>query len=331
MEDVTSGFKAYARFGIAEEIIKNCNFSKPAPFHYGLLRPRSCSVPPLYMDPEKIKPATIRKIVKGQAREMKPIVFEWARMNPHKIQKVFDRLSGDESFQKHFYGLYQGLRMIYQRLFNKEAIRIKELDDSFLDNIANQLVEEEERAKKSMEMYNSRQVRCEHLRKVLSGKDDEDHTLCLEDLPRLPEWKPRRRGRKRCRSQVRKEGAGKKIKLHVSPDAEAGLIQAQPGEVQAQPGEVQAQPGEIQAQPRELQDQTGKDQIQSGEIRDRSPEKSDEQEYEEVRSVQLVNQSQKEDEEEYADVMVIEIDDEDEGCELSEINDPKPSKQENDE
>ena len=32
-------------------------------------------------------------------------------------------------------------------------------------------------------------------------KDDEDHTLCLEELPKLPKWKPRRRGKKRGRSK----------------------------------------------------------------------------------------------------------------------------------
>ena len=235
MREITSGFKAYARFGVPEEILMKCNFSEPAQFHYGLIRPRSCPISPLYMDPEKVRPATVGKIVKSQIRDMKSVVFEWARMNPHRIQKFFDRLSNDESFRKHFYGLYQGLRMIYRRLFNKEAVRIKVLEDKFLNNIVNQLAEEEDRAKKSMEMYKSRQARCEHLRKALSGKDDDDQTLCLEDLPRLPAWKPRRRGRKRCRSQVRKDGLGKKIKLHVSPGIEDVQVQDQPGEIRADP------------------------------------------------------------------------------------------------
>ena len=150
------------------------------------------------MNQEKIKPGNIGKLVKKQERKMKPIIFEWARMNPHKIQMMFKRLTKDESFRKFLYGSYQGLRMIYRRLYNKEAVRIKELDDAFVDNIASQLIVEEERARKSRELYKARKDRCEHLRNVLQAKDDEDQTLCLEELPRLPDWKPRRRGRKRA-------------------------------------------------------------------------------------------------------------------------------------
>ena len=201
MKDISCAFKSYARFGISPEIITKCKFTEPAPFHYGLFRPVSCSVPPLYLNPEKVKPGTIGKLVKKQPRMMKPVIFEWARMNPHKIQKMFDRLVNDVEFRKHFYGTYQGLRMIFRRIHNKEAVRIMELDDTFVDNIATQLVEEEERAKKSLEMYKSREEWCKHLRNVLRAKDDEDHTLCLKELPKLPKWKPRRRGKKRGRSK----------------------------------------------------------------------------------------------------------------------------------
>ena len=201
MKDISTAFRSYARFGMSPEAIGGCNFSESVPFHYGLFRPVSCSVPPLLMNPEKVKPATICKVVKKQPRMMKPAVFEWARMNPYKIDKVLERLNTDESFRKYLYGTYQGLRMIYRRLHNTEARRIKDLDNGFVDNIASQLIEEEERAKKSLEMYNSRQDRCNYLRDVLRAKDEEDQTLCLEELPKLPNWKPRRRGRKRCRSR----------------------------------------------------------------------------------------------------------------------------------
>ena len=64
---------------------------------------------------------------------------------------------------------YQGLRMIYRRIFNKEAVRIKELDDSFIDNIANQLVDEEERARKSLELYRIRRLPASSLMCQISG------------------------------------------------------------------------------------------------------------------------------------------------------------------
>lgn len=235
MRELTNSFKEYARFGLSKEAILECNFLEPAPFHYGLLRPRSCPVPPLFMNPEKIKPGTIGKLVKKQDRKMKPVIFEWARMNPHKIQYVFERLTKDEAFRKFLYGTYQGLRMIYRRLYNKEAVRINELDVAFIDNIACQLIEEEERARKSREMYKARKDRCEHLRSVLRAKDDEDQTLCLEELPRLPDWKPRRRGRKRMRSRSRSRAGAKRINVQSQDPAEP------PGQISAedQPKEVQ--------------------------------------------------------------------------------------------
>ena len=293
MRELSNGFKAYARFGIPKEIIETCRFSDPAQFHYGLLRPGSCPIPPLYMSPEKVKPATIGKVVKGQERSMKSIVFEWARMNPHKIQKMFERLAGDKPFQKHFHGLYQGLRMIQRRIFNQEAVRIKELDNSFLDNVAGQLVEEEERARKAMEMYEARQERCKHLRNVLQDKDEEDQTLCFEELPRLPAWKPRRRGRKRGRSGTGREG--KRRKLQDDPNTEQ--VQVQPGEIQGEPDQVQIQPGEIRTDP--------------------------EQHYQETRRVHLVDPGEASEEGGGEDVVLIEM--EDDESELAGINDPKPT------
>ena len=228
MKDISCAFKSYARFGISPEIISNCKFTEPVPFHYGLFRPGSCSIPPLFLNPEKVKPGTIGKLVKKQPRMMKPVIFEWARMNPHKIPKMFDRLVKDAEFRKHFYGTYQGLRMIYRRIYNKEAVRIKELDETFVDNIAIQLVEEEERAKKSLEMYKSREDRCEHLRNVLRAKDDEDHTLCLEELPKLPEWKPRRRGRKRRRSKSSGRVSKRRvIEIHTQDRSKTEDLQVQ--------------------------------------------------------------------------------------------------------
>ena len=178
--------------------------------------------------------------------------------------------------------------MIQRRLFNQEAVRIKELDDAFLDNVASQLVEEEERARKAKEMYKSRQERCKHLRNALQAKDEDDQTLCFENLPRLPDWKPRRRGKKRCRSEA---GRGeKRIKLQEASNTEQ--VQIQPGE----PEQVQIQPGDIQA--------------------------GLEQDYEETRRVQFVDPVNGGEERVDDDVVLIEMEDED--LELAGINDPKP-------
>ena len=291
MKEISPSFISYARFGLSPIVISQCKFTDPAPFHFGLFRPRSCSVPPLLMNPEKIKPATIGKLVKVQPRLMKSVIFEWARMNPYRIQKIFDRLVRDELFRKYVRGTYQGLRMIYRRIHNKEAVRIKEMDEAFIDNIAGQLVDEEERARKSLEMYRSRKERCEHLRNALRTKDDEDQTLCLEELPKLPDWKPRRRGRKRARSRsyVRES---KRSRIQ-NPSVSGCVI-----------GPKQSQDTDQSLDPSQGSDKGG--------------------EYEETRSIRVIDHPETREEKMIVEEIVIE-DDGEILSDLEGINDPKPS------
>ena len=184
------------------------------------------------------------------------------------------------------HGTYQRLRMIYRRIHNKEAVRIKEMDDAFVDNIAVQLVEEEERARKSLEMYRSRKERCEHLRNALRTKDDEDQTLCLEELPKLPDWKPRRRGRKRARSRSNVGGMSKRARIQ-NPSVSGCII-----------GSKQSQDTDQSMDPAQGSDKGG--------------------EYEETRSVRVIDHP------ETVEEIVIE-DDGETLSDLEDINDPKPS------
>ena len=124
-------------------------------------------------------------------------------------------------------------------------MRIKTLDDAFVDNIANQLIEEEERARKSLELYEARKDRCDHLRNVLQAKDDEDQTLCLEELPRLPDWKPRRRGQKRVRSRSRSRVNAKRVKVQDQEIPESGNPVQDPGQIQVPEAEIYEETREI--------------------------------------------------------------------------------------
>ena len=72
--------------------------------------------------------------------------------------------------------------MIYRRIHNKEASRIKVLDESFIDNIVMQLVDEEECTKKSHELYSTGKDRCEFLRNVLWAKDDDDQPYAWKNF-----------------------------------------------------------------------------------------------------------------------------------------------------
>lgn len=210
MREITEKFESYARFGIAPEVISNCKFDESVPFHYGLFRPRSLKIPAIRLDPEKVKPFKIGKFCKPQSRGIKAIVFEWARLNPNKIRSFLVRLSEDPSFSKFYYGVYQGLRLIFKRIFNKEALRIPELDSRFRENIQDNLKKEKDLKSKSWEIYKARESRCKHLQSVLDEQDKEDQTLCLEELPKLPEWIQRKKGRKRNRSRSRSKSKPRK-------------------------------------------------------------------------------------------------------------------------
>ena len=95
-------------------------------------------------------------------------------------------------------------------------------------------------------MYEARKDRCDHLRNVLQAKDEEDQTLCLEELPRLPDWKPRRRGRKRVRSKSRTRVSAKRVKTQDQEIPESGS-----NPVQDQ-GPIQIPEAEIYEETREI-------------------------------------------------------------------------------
>ena len=219
MKDMGERFESYSRFGIHKDKLDACNYTDPAPFQYGMFRPRSLKVPAIRFDPEKVKTFKIGKFCKTQTRGVKAVIFEWARLNPNKIRDFLSRLSTDPSFCKFYYGVYQGLRLIFKRLFNTEAMRIPDLDKKFLLNIKENLKKEEELKRKSWELFQSREIRCKHLQSVLKSTDQEDQTLCLENIPKLPEWVSRRKGRKRNRSRSRSRSKSRSSRKKSRTDA----------------------------------------------------------------------------------------------------------------
>ena len=158
------------------------------------------------------------------------------------------------------------------------------------------------------EMYKSREERCEHLRNVLRAKDDEDHTLCMEELPKLPEWKPRRRGRKRGRSKSSGRASKRRVVEIQAQDQGKEIQISAPGPVEIQ-AQDNGETGDLQ-----VQDQGKEVQISApGPI-----------EYEETRSIQVVDQPRIGDEGIDDEVVMIE-DENDVDHDLERINDPKPS------
>ena len=70
---------------------------------------------------------------------------------------------------------------------------------------------------KSWEMFQAREVRCKHISAVLKSKDQDDQSLWLDQIPKLPVWIPRRKGRKRVRSSSRPRSSSKRFRPGDQP------------------------------------------------------------------------------------------------------------------
>ena len=69
----------------------------------------------------------------GEARKSRrPLmeaVYEWARLHPHQIPKMFDVFRSDEDFRVNFRKYYEGLRLIARRTTNIEPEPVKECEE----------------------------------------------------------------------------------------------------------------------------------------------------------------------------------------------------------
>jgi len=148
-----------------------------------------------------VKPATLSKFAKKEGKVLKAVIFEWARYYPNQIQSLLQRMMDDKAFRHYTMGLYRGLRVIHKRINGTEAVCIQELEDHFGRNLEEQLRDEQARMKKSQEVLRAREARCAHIAAVLRNKDQDDQTLWLNEIPRLPDWIHRRRSRKRVKSK----------------------------------------------------------------------------------------------------------------------------------
>ena len=229
MRDVNPAFLSYARFGLSAEKIRDANYWEPVIAHSGLFRPESLKSRLLCIDPGKVKPATLCKFAKLSGRVLKAVVFEWARFYPNKIQAFLQRMKDDEGFLKFTAGLYRGLRIIYKRIHDHEALKIPMLDLKFRQNLDSHLQGEKHRMERSRRVLEARKARVAHISSVLEEPDDDDKTLWLEDIPKLPEWVPRRRAKKRPNSVSSAGPNSKKIRVGSTPGQDESLAPADPG------------------------------------------------------------------------------------------------------
>ena len=216
-------------FGLSPGKIKEANYWEPVAAHSGLFRPEYLKSPLLCIDPEKVKPATLCKFAKLFGRILKVVVFEWARFYPNKIQTFLQRMKNDEGFLRFTVGLYRGLRIIYKGIHDHEALKIPMLDLQFRENLTSHLQKEKDRFERSTRVLEAREARVAHISSVLDETEDEDKTLWMDDIPRLPDWILRRKSRKRPRSVSASGSRSKKIRVGSSLEQDGSSAPANPG------------------------------------------------------------------------------------------------------
>ena len=49
-------------------------------------------------------------------------ILEWGLVNPEKISDFLHRMKVDKIFRSHYYGLYDSLRLLYRRTYDKSLV-----------------------------------------------------------------------------------------------------------------------------------------------------------------------------------------------------------------
>ena len=121
---ITQTLISYAQFGMKDGSFENVNWDKPSPKILGLLRQRVPEYPALRIDPSTVQTGYIAKVCKRQDRFLKYLLWEWARMNPDQIILFVQCLQQEKNFRTYYYGAYEGIQMIYERITSKSFLRV---------------------------------------------------------------------------------------------------------------------------------------------------------------------------------------------------------------
>ena len=121
-------------------------------------------------------------------------------MNPDQILLFVQK---EKEFRTYYYGAYEGIQMIYERITGKTCPRVEVMDENIRASIILWLEIEEKTWKRIREEDDARRDRVLYLRRLL----DPEYTLELagwaEEMPPLPNSRQARRGQKRRRSRSR--------------------------------------------------------------------------------------------------------------------------------
>ena len=103
-------------------------------------------------------------------------------MNPEKISDFLHRMKVDKIFRSHYYGLYDSLRLLYRRIYDKSSVIVIQAEKHWSSKLDHILKEERGALECCEEEITERRARVTWLEQT---KADElkDRNLCLVPLP----------------------------------------------------------------------------------------------------------------------------------------------------
>ena len=112
-------------YRIPDESLSQELWISRVPGTVGLLQPQTLPGRYLKLDSRFNSPGTVAKRCKTIGRLQRDCILEWARLNPESISQFLDRLASKPKWQIAFCGLYDNLRLLHLRLYNRDARTVK--------------------------------------------------------------------------------------------------------------------------------------------------------------------------------------------------------------
>ena len=75
----------------------------------------------LELNPNSVQRATIAKFCSMMGRSQRFANLEWGLVNPERISKFLHRMKIDSIFRTYYHGLYDFIRLLYKRIFEKHS------------------------------------------------------------------------------------------------------------------------------------------------------------------------------------------------------------------
>ena len=207
LPEISQELREYARFGISRTMLKRVIWTEEVPESRGfeLCRPESLEAPMIKINPETEKCSQIMRFCIQNGRVQKFVIWEWCRMNPSRIVNFLQRMATDKDYQTYYRPLYDGIRLIFWRMLNRETIKIPFIEDNQDAIIKRQRLRAEAMMEKTRMEYEAYVKRADYLAKMEVSKDKVERSKWRKNLPQLPEWKLRRKRKREMRRQAEAE------------------------------------------------------------------------------------------------------------------------------